>query len=514
MLGPEDMTNPHIDDLSMMTYLSQFPDANLKEGAPIGGSPKDAIKTDITKVKVGGPGITGNGAQTGKPAPITVDCTDSGIAPVSAKVTTPSGKTQDIEFKPKDTASNVFEGSYVPLEPGQYSVEVDFDGEPLPEGPFKLEIGDPTAVHLGGEGLERAFVGKEYDNVIDVHTDKAGPGEVTAEFVSPVGAGPVEQKVEKIDDNHYQIHYVVDTGPGNYEANVLFNGIPVEKKPRIIPSIDLSKVKVSGPGIESGNPAKAKTTFDVDARQAGDADLDVSITDPEGQKLPLDITPLAKNAYRIAYSPLAEGEHVVKIQYADKAIKDSPYLVTIDEPGYVKCTGDGLVNAVANEPAHFVVDATKAGEGSLGLQMEGPAEVANVQCEPGAEPGMFNVTYIAPRPGAYKINVKFNDEPVPGAPFEISVNSGRGNPDATKCLVTGIDTPGSFEVDCTNAGGTGHLEVGVSGAYVPADYIAVKHNGDYTFSVSYHISDPGETTITVKWHGKDLEGSPFVIITE
>ncbi len=35
LLGPEDMTNPHVDELSMMTYLSQFPEAQLQPGAPI-----------------------------------------------------------------------------------------------------------------------------------------------------------------------------------------------------------------------------------------------------------------------------------------------------------------------------------------------------------------------------------------------------------------------------------------------------------------------------------------------
>lgn len=35
LLGPEDMINPHVDELSMMTYLSQFPDAKLKDGAPL-----------------------------------------------------------------------------------------------------------------------------------------------------------------------------------------------------------------------------------------------------------------------------------------------------------------------------------------------------------------------------------------------------------------------------------------------------------------------------------------------
>ena len=513
VLGPEDMTNPHVDELSMMTYLSQFPEAELKEGAPI-HSKDDDVQNDITKVKVSGPGITGDGAEVNKPAPIFVDCSESGVAPISAKVTTPSGNTEEIKFKPKGSSSKEFEGSYMPKEPGHYGVEVEFDGEPLPDSPYQVAIAKPSAVRLDGEGLEHAFVGDEYDNVIDVYTDEAGPGEVTVEFTSPVGAAPVKQSIVNVDDNHCQIHYKVDD-PGIYEAKVCYNGIPVENKSRQIPTIDLSKVKVTGPGIESGNPAKAKTYFDVDARQAGDdAPINVSVTGPDGEELPLGITPLAKNAQRISYTPTSPGDHVINIQYADKDIKDSPIFVNVDEPGYVKCTGEGLTHATVNEPAHFVVDATKAGEGALGLQMEGPAEVADVQCVPGDEPGIFNVTYVAPRPGAYKINVKFNDELVPGAPFEVSVDSGRGDPDASKCIVTGLDSPGSFKVDCTNAGGTGHLEVGVSGAYVPADYIAVKHNGDYTFSVSYHISDPGETTITVKWHGKDLDGSPFVIVTQ
>ena len=72
LLGPEDMTNPHVDELSMMTYLSQFPEAELKEGAPLGK------KTDISQVKVSGfGGLPEKGAGIGKPADIIVDCSQS-----------------------------------------------------------------------------------------------------------------------------------------------------------------------------------------------------------------------------------------------------------------------------------------------------------------------------------------------------------------------------------------------------------------------------------------------------
>ena len=35
LITPEEMCNPNVDELSMMTYLSQYPNAKLKSGAPI-----------------------------------------------------------------------------------------------------------------------------------------------------------------------------------------------------------------------------------------------------------------------------------------------------------------------------------------------------------------------------------------------------------------------------------------------------------------------------------------------
>ena len=35
LITPEEMINPNCDELSMMTYLSQFPNAKLKPNAPL-----------------------------------------------------------------------------------------------------------------------------------------------------------------------------------------------------------------------------------------------------------------------------------------------------------------------------------------------------------------------------------------------------------------------------------------------------------------------------------------------
>jgi len=44
------MCNPKVDELSMMTYLSRFPHAKPKSGAPV------HVKTNVARVRAYGPG--------------------------------------------------------------------------------------------------------------------------------------------------------------------------------------------------------------------------------------------------------------------------------------------------------------------------------------------------------------------------------------------------------------------------------------------------------------------------
>lgn len=50
LIKPEEMTNPKVDEQSMMTYLSQFPNAKLDPSAPI------RPRTNAARVRAYGPG--------------------------------------------------------------------------------------------------------------------------------------------------------------------------------------------------------------------------------------------------------------------------------------------------------------------------------------------------------------------------------------------------------------------------------------------------------------------------
>ena len=461
---------------------------------------------DITKISVSGSGITGVDARVGIPANIVIDTTNSGPAEVMATVTDPSGNSDTIDLTASPDNNKVFSGCYNPSEPGNYNVMVQFNNEEIEESPFLVSLAQPENVQLEGEGLKHAFVG--LDNVIDCYTKEAGQGIVSAEFDSPSGLTPVKFEIIEVNDEHYQVHYEVETA-GLYSANILFNNFPVEEEPRTIPAIDLSKCTVSGPGINSGILANVETHFIVDSQEAGKGDLEVSIQDLNGNDVSIEVTELQEGVNEIKYTPIEAGEHTINVLYDGLDVDQSPILLSTGDPEKVVCSGPGLSQAIVNEEAEFNVDLSKAGEGSLNIQVTGPEEVTRLECIQNDNDEPYDVVYVAEKAGLYQFHVKFADKDVPGSPFEVKCH--RPPPDASKCRTIDLEKPFQFTVDCKDGGGSGLLEVGVCGSYVPADLISVHHNGDYTFNVSYQISEPGETIISVKWHGQHLTGSPFTI---
>ena len=67
------------------------------------------------------------------------------------------------------------------------------------------------------------------------------------------------------------------------------------------------------------------------------------------------------------------------------------------------------------KPAKFKIDASKAGEGGIGLTIEGPTE-AEIKCDDHGD-GTCSVEYMPNESGDYKINVTFADQHIPGSPF-------------------------------------------------------------------------------------------------
>ena len=82
------------------------------------------------------------------------------------------------------------------------------------------------------------------------------------------------------------------------------------------------------------------------------------------------------------------------------------------DPKRVKAYGPGLEKGFVNQPNQFTIETTNAGNGGIGLEVQGPSE-AKVNCQDNRD-GTCTVDYFPDEGGKYDITVKFADQHVPG----------------------------------------------------------------------------------------------------
>ena len=466
-------------------------------------SPFNVKVYDPSKVIASGPGIDGIGARINQPADVFLDTTDAGEGEFRCSV---EGPAKSDEFSVNPTAEeNKLQGAYVPTKPTEYIVSVKMEGFEIRDSPFKVTLSDAESLKLSGPALQYAYV--DQPTHVDVDTGDSGRNSLTAELVDPQGK-KVTTKVSPVGKSSQKIEFKPKVG-GPHKLNLKYGSSPLACDVKVL---DPSKIKAYGPGLEGkGNFVNENTSFTVETGGLGVEDLNIGVKNKSSGK---EITPKVQKSgedkFEVSYTPTEAELHEVAIQLVGVNVCESPYEVGVCDPSAVKAYGPGLEKAIEKVPTEFLVEMSKGGEGSLGVAVEGPEET-ELMIERQSE-SLYKFSYTPEVAGVYDVNITFCERPIPGSPFV--VRASRGPPVASKCIPQDIDTSGSFSIDAKNAGGSGLLEIGVCGSEMPCDFVSVKHNGDYTFNINYAQPEPGETTISVKWHGEHVTGSPFHIITK
>ncbi|XP_071569396.1 uncharacterized protein [Temnothorax nylanderi] len=141
LIKPEEMVNPNIDEMSMMTYLSQYPSAKLKSGAPL------RARTNPNRVRAYGPGIEPTGPIVGAPANFTVEIFSAGKGNVDVIVDDPKGNQLPVDIRFNKDRNLTYSVSYTPKTEGPHKVKVLFAGREIPKSPYTVNVeghaGDP-----------------------------------------------------------------------------------------------------------------------------------------------------------------------------------------------------------------------------------------------------------------------------------------------------------------------------------------------------------------------------------
>ncbi|XP_045932536.1 filamin-B isoform X1 [Micropterus dolomieu] len=519
VIAPEEIIDPSVDEQSVMTYLSQFPKAKLKPGAPL------KPKLNPKKARAYGPGIEPTGNRVLRPAVFTVDTFSAGQGQVTVYLDHPDGTREELKAEPND-GKKTFSVTYIPQVMGPHKVTVLFAGQPIPKSPFEVDVdkalGDASKVTVKGLGIEPVGNIANKPTYFDIFTAGAGTGDVTAMIRDPQGRqNSVDVMMEDKGDGVYRCTYR-PTQAGPYAVNVTFGGVGIPKSPFNVdvgPACMPGACRATGRGLQpSGMRVKQVGDFKIDTRNAGSGDLKVVVKGPKGIEEPVKQISSQDGVFSFEYYPNSPGKYTVSITWGGQHIPKSPFEVVVGReagPQQIRAWGPGLEGGIVGKPAAFVVESVGTDVGVLGFAIEGPSQ-AKIECEDKND-GSCDVRYWPTEAGEYAVHVTCDEEDIEHSPFmaHIIPDNNASNPDKVQAFGPGLEKtgclvnqPAEFTVNAKDAG-IGPLRITAQDADGLPVEVKVRSKSDGVYSCSYTPTSPLKHTVAVTWGGVSIPNSPF-----
>ncbi|VDD75477.1 unnamed protein product [Mesocestoides corti] len=528
LIRPEEMIDPKVDEKAMMTYLSQFPNAKLKEGAPL------RPKINPARVRAYGPGLEERGNTVNSTARFTVETFAAGRANLEVIVLTTGGSTIPCEIVKNEDRNLTYSCSYVPKSEGQYRVIIKYAGKDVPNSPFLVNVegapGDPKKVKVSGPGIELNggnCVGRR--TFFNVFTQDAGAGLVACEVVDSNGRkDTIKPRITRADsDGPFLVEYTPKI-EGPHKVEVLFAGQTIPNSPfpvNVGPPAALANLQVAEalksqrPVTKEPKPPGSGATLPFTpvnapgqppAPQAGAATMPFNPAEAKGPGQGVIEPKTAPPQSTPSGQPLGPAGSGAKMPLV------APTATPACNPSLVYATGRGVreKGIRVSDVVEFQIHTERAGgPGELFVQLKRPdGQVEPVQVVKSSN-HLYNCTYTPQRPGQYTLVVTYAGENIKNAPFKIIVGPHKQSkirafgPGLSKGVVK---TPNLFTVVSNDeAGALGFLIEGPSSATINC-----VDNGDTSAEISYQVALPGEYAIHVTCDDEDIQGSPFMAMIE
>ncbi|XP_031347323.1 filamin-A isoform X1 [Photinus pyralis] len=523
LIKPEEMVNPNIDEQSMMTYLSQYPNAKLKPGAPL------RPKTNPNRVRVYGPGIEPIGPVVGAPANFTIETFSAGMGEVEVSVENPVGQKEPVEVRFNNDRNLTYSIAYTPKQEGVHKVTVKFSGREVPKSPYQVTVeghaGDPNKVTASGPGLQPDGVCINRSTYFDISTKDAGRGVPEVIILDPSGnKNSVPVKVRQTSPDIWRCEYVSPT-VGLHSVNIFFAGKSIPNSPygvRISPVSDAKKVRASGRGLQpQGVRVKDDADFKIYTEGAGEGHPEVKIIGPGAVAIPCKLHKVDGTTYQVVYNPQKEGRYIVMVTFAGQEIYKSPFEVNVGpyKETQIRAYGPGLMGGVTGYPALFTVE-THGETGALGFSIQGPSQ-AKIDCHDNGD-GSADIKYYPTAPGEYAVHILCDNEDIPNSPYIAQIFPTTDYyPDKVEVYGPGIEPtgvhkgkPATFSID-TRKAGSAPLDVQVMDPKCNKVDVNLKQKADGLVDGSYTPKTGNKHTVQVNYGGVATNNSPFrVFVSE
>ncbi|XP_055698008.1 filamin-A isoform X5 [Phlebotomus papatasi] len=517
LIRPEEIVNPKVDEQSMMTYLSQYPNAKLKSGAPL------RPKTNPNRVRAYGPGIEPVGPVVGAPANFTVETFSAGKGVVDVTVVAPNGASEKADCRYNNDKNLTYSVSYVPKVEGPHKVYVKYSGRDIPKSPYEVRVeghaGDASKVTASGPGLQADGVSVNRPTFFDIFTKDAGRGVPEVIILDPAGhKTTVPAKVRQTSPDVWRCEYM-SSHVGLHSVNIFYAGKAIKNSPfgvRVAPVSDARKVRASGRGLQpTGVRVGDVGDFKIYTEGAGEGNPEVRIIGPGGVNENITIKKVNPTTYEAVYLPKKEGRYVVMVTFNGQEIPKSPFEVMVGphKESTIVAYGPGLTGGIVGYPAAFVVE-TNGETGALGFSVAGPSQ-AEIDCTDNGD-GSALVKYHPTAPGEYAVHILCDSEDIPKSPHIAQIiPQSDFHPNFVKSFGPGLQAngvvtnqPTEFTVDARKAG-SAPLEVKAQDSNGTPVHVAVHDKPDGTKLCTYTPKSNLPHTVEVNYGSVATPNSPY-----
>ncbi|XP_076311299.1 filamin-B-like isoform X3 [Tachypleus tridentatus] len=433
-----------------------------------------------------------------KTVQFTVDASQAGEGNLEIKVIAKGRKIQT-QVHPLDSAK--FAVSFVPTDPVEHVVNVSFNKESVPGSPFKIKVVDSEKSLVVGSSLVASSVHKTFIFTIqnisgsekDLQVHIEGPDKKTLPYnIEETGMGSFNVEFSPKKTGEHRIHV-------NHCEN------PLPGSPFMSKVYDAEQIKVKDLG--TGFLGKLYT-FLVETANAGPGNLDVMVNNGEVETSAQAQSP---TLYAISFTPKHIGPHLIDIRFNSEPVPGSPYeclIVDLSSLSKVQVSGEGLEKVPLHHPVAFLVDTNGINMGQPHVTIMGPNQHNLKTYVNGNYHSGYRVEYTPTEVGDHTVDVRIGGHPAGGSPFLVKAY------DASKVKVSdlGSGVIGKsvyFGIDASQAG-AGNLEIIVTvGERNVPNY--VQSEGNAKFRVNFKPSEPETHTVSVKFNGEPVPGSPFIV---
>ncbi|XP_022095230.1 filamin-A-like [Acanthaster planci] len=535
ILSPDDMCNPHMDELSGMTYLSYF----LRNEGPGWYATLNWVRKKVPELNVQNFQSDWNDGR--------VLCA---LAEAVAEGACPEWRELNKDEKVANCQKGIEAGTKLGIKPtlsvqeftspdvdelGVMSYAARFQhAPPWPKEAYKVESEPPppkvnwsecvqlTSVRVqdrvtsGNTALKTTLQGNVNIPVIlrlSIINSKATLKDIRAELQAP--GQPIAIALKALAEDQVETTFT-PLQEGLHKLTIwckddIVDGFPID----ILVEPDMTShprnVRI---GTMSSASVGEQLQFQVDVSDAGHGDLSVDITNGFIQ-LPVRIVRQGK-VYTVHTMAKECGTYRVYIKWNGEDITDDPMQIEVHDASQCVASGEGLSKAKEDQPALFTVDTRQAGKGELRVVVEGPHSIAKCSIDRNSN-GTYTVTYIPVEVGLFSIKVTWNGKDIYGSPFHPKVT------DPRKVRVIGGHVPGMGDNGLIHMtmGKAYILELGTAEAgpgkmvaelQTPSNrrlQLPIDVEADGRVTIRFVPDEEGDYMLRILWSGNPIKGSPY-----